>query len=285
MTMRTLKLTIAYDGTRYAGWQIQRVRSAGCGARSTRFKPTIQGTLERVLHRILRERVQVIGSGRTDAGVHALAQVAHAKTTSALPCERLQRALNHLLPRDIAILRLEDAPEDFHARFSAATKRYRYRIFTGPVVTPFLRPYVHHVRAPLRLGLMRRAFACVRGRHAFDGFARRRSLRLRPSTTDRTITEAILRRRGEEIHLEIEGDGFLHTMVRSLAGTLVDIGRGHLPPGTIARMLAHGERHLAGTTAPSRGLTLVEVTYRKPACRAFRRRTGWRAAGRRPDDG
>ena len=161
--MRTLKLTVAYDGTRYAGWQSQ-VRRNQKPVTGNQRKPTIQGTLEQVLGKILQERVTVVGSGRTDAGVHALAQIAHVKTRSAIPCARLQRSLNQLLPPDIAVARLEEADEAFHARFDARRKRYRYRLFTGAVVPPFIRPYVHHVRAPLRVSAMRRELAALRGR-------------------------------------------------------------------------------------------------------------------------
>ena len=254
--MRTLKLTIAYDGTRYAGWQVQR--SATHHARRTTQKPTIQGTLEQVLRKILQEPVVVIGSGRTDAGVHALAQAAHVKTRSAMPCARLLRSLNQLLPPDIAVTRLEEIDEAFHARFDARRKRYRYRMFTGAVPPPFIRPYVHHIRTPLNLSLMRRELAALKGRRDFRAFARQPQ----PGrTTIRAVTDARLVRRGSELHLELEGSGFLHTMARSIAGTLIDVGRGRLPAGTVRRMLTTGDRRLAGTTAPPQGLSLVVVEY------------------------
>ena len=244
--VRTLKLTIAYDGTRYAGWQVQE------------NKPTIQATLEQVLKRILRERVKVVGSGRTDAGVHALAQVAHVRISSTLPRDRLLRSLNQVLPLDIAVTQIEEAPASFHARFRTRSKQYRYRIFTGEVVTPFLRPYVHHVRIPLNVSLMRREAMRLQGRHDFRGFA---SAGATTRTTIRTISVVRLVRRGPELHLELEGDGFLQTMVRSIAGTLLDIGRGRLASGTVQRILRTGDRRLAGTTAPAQGLILVSVTY------------------------
>ena len=254
--MRTLKLTIAYDGTRYAGWQVQR------------DKPTVQGTLERILRRILRDRVCVIGSGRTDAGVHALAQVAHVRTRSRLPGERLVRSANALLPRDISILKVEEVSAHFHAQFSARRKRYRYRVFTGIAPTPFIRPYVCQVRAPLDLGLMRREAGALRGRHDFRAFARSsgagphtKRFGVGAGTTVRSLTEVRLRRRGEELHFEFQGNGFLHTMVRSMTGTLLDIGRGRLPQGTVRRMLRSGDRRLAGMTAPAKGLALISVDY------------------------
>ncbi len=244
-------LTIAYDGTRYAGWQVQAAR---------RDQPTIQGTLERVLRQILQERVTVVGSGRTDAGVHAMAQRAHVHTRSKIPRERLLRSVNQLLPCDIAVLRLDEASGTFHARFDATTKRYRYRIFTGAVVPPFIRPYVQHVRAPLDVSLMRREAAALRGRHDFRAFARTGTS---SRGTVRVITQLRLVRTGDELQFNIEGTGFLHTMVRSIVGTLIDVGRGRLPPGTIRRMLRMRNRHLTGTTAPARGLMLVFVRYGK----------------------
>ena len=255
--MRTLKLTIAYDGTRYAGWQVQR-RSRGRGARGA-GPPTIQGTLEGVLQRILQERVRVIGSGRTDAGVHALAQVAHVRIRSGMSKARLLAAMNHLLPRDIAVTAIEEPGGAFHAQFSATRKRYRYRIVTRPVVLPFIRPYVHQVRAPLNVPLMRRELWALAGRHDFRAFARAKSVRGRSTT--RAITAARLMRQDGELILELAGNGFLHTMVRSITGTLIDVGRGRLPPGTMRRLLRTKDRLQVGITAPARGLTLVSVGY------------------------
>lgn len=255
--MRTLKLTIAYDGTNYAGWQIQQIKNQKSRIKN---RSTIQGTLEQVLRRILQENVSIVGSGRTDAGVHALAQVAHVRTRSPMPAARLLRSLNALLPPDIAVLKVEEAPETFHARFGARRKRYRYRIYTGEVVPPFIRSYVHQVRAPLNVSLMRREAAALKGAHDFRAFARAPGKR---RNTRRGVTALSLIRRGQELQLDVEGNGFLHTMVRSIAGTLIDVGRGHRPPGTVRRMLASRARHLAGTTAPAQGLTLVSVTYGK----------------------
>jgi tRNA pseudouridine38-40 synthase len=248
--MRTLRLTVAYDGTRYAGWQRQRG-----GSRT----PTVQHTLEQAARRLLREPACAVASGRTDAGAHAQAQVVHVRTRSALPAARLLRSLNALLPPDVAVLRVEEAPAGFHARFDAVRKRYRYRIFTGPVPDPFIRPYVHHVTARLDLARMRREASALRGRHDFRAFAKARP----GQRTVRGVSALRLARRGAEIHLDIEGNGFLHTMVRSIAGTLIDVGRGRLPEGTVRRMLRGGGRTLAGTTAPAKGLTLTGVDFRR----------------------
>lgn len=263
--MRILKLTIAYDGTRYAGWQTQnpgRQKPEGRKQKAVgKRQQTIQETLEAVLRRILQEPVRVIGSGRTDAGVHALAQVAHIKVRSSIPRERLLRSLNQLLPLDIAVTRIEEVRPAFHARFGAITKRYQYRIFLGEVVPPFIRPYVHQVRTPLNVQRMRLEASALKGRHDFKAFARTDSVRQQRSSR-RAMTAVSLTRRGEELRLEVEGNGFLHTMVRSIAGTLIDVGRGHVPAGTVRRMLTSRKRQLAGTTAPAKGLTLVSVEYR-----------------------
>lgn len=258
MSIRTLQLTIAYDGTRYAGWQVQTARGQRPAVRGQKSrKPTVQGTLEQTLRRILQEPVTVTGSGRTDAGVHAAAQVAHLRTRSSIAAPRLLRSLNQLLPPDIAVTRIADMRRPFHARFDARRKQYRYRMFTGEVVPPFIRPYVHHVRTPLRVALMRTEAAALKGRHDFNAFVRAGT----PRATTRTITGLRLRRRGQELQLDIEGNGFLHTMVRSIAGTLIDVGRGRLPEGTIRRMLRTRDRRLAGVTAPPQGLVLMEVSY------------------------
>ena len=214
--------------------------------------------------------MRVTGSGRTDAGVHALAQVAHLKTRSSTPRRRLLHSANALLPRDIAILDVQEAPAGFHAQFSAKRKRYRYRVFLGEAPSPFIHPYVHHVQARLKMRLMRREAAALRGRHDFKAFARssgagphtkRFGVGAGRRTTVRSLTEVQLRRRGEELHFEFEGNGFLHTMVRSMTGTLLDVGCGRLAPGTIRRMLRRRDRQLAGRTAPAKGLALVSVDY------------------------
>ncbi len=250
--MPTLKLTLAYDGTHYAGWQRQGRGSA----------PTIQGVLEEIAGRILQERVRVIGSGRTDAGAHAQAQVAHLRTRRAIEPARLARSLNQLLPADVVVCRIEPVRDSFHARFDAQRKRYRYRIVTQPAVSPFDQRYVCQVLYPLQVGLMRREAKALVGRHDFRAFARAPGAAPRRGGTRRVIKDASIRRCDGELRIEVEGSGFLHAMVRSIVGTLVDVGRGRRPAGTVRRMLRTGDRRLAGTTAPAKGLTLLWVAYR-----------------------
>lgn len=221
--------------------------------------PTIQGTLEQTLRRILREPVRIVGSGRTDSGAHAEGQVAHLRTRSPMPARRLQRALNHFLPSDIAVLDVCEAPSTFHAQRSAVRKSYRYRMYTGAVPPPFIRPYVHHVRVPLDVARMRREAAALKGRHDFTAFARAEAAKRYGAR--RTIYRIALRRTGSELQLDVTGNGFLHTMVRSIAGTLIDVGRGRLPSGTVKTLLRSRQRAQAGVVAPARGLTLLNVSY------------------------
>lgn len=256
--MRTLKLTVAYDGTHYAGWQRQTSRKRTAVSRKQKQRPTIQETLEKAFEQILQKPVTIIGSGRTDAGVHAAGQVAHVRIRSSMPANRLLRAVNHLLPTDIAVLKVEEAAAGFHAQFDAVQKDYRYRVFTQPVVPPFIRPYVHPVYTPLNVSLMRRELAFLRGRHDFAAFARAGHGR---KSTVRKLMNLSLRRRGAELHFDVQGEGFLYTMVRSMVGTLLDIGRGRLKHGHLRRMLATQKRQLVGVTAPAKGLTLMSVTY------------------------
>ena len=259
--MRTLKLTLAYEGTDYAGWQIQDSRRQTSDVRHQKNRrPTIQGTLETAFRQITGERVRVVGSGRTDAGVHALAQVAHVKLHSAIRAQSLQRALNAVLPPDIVVTKIEEAPAGFHARFGARVKRYRYRLVTGGVVLPFERRYVHHVRAPLNVRLMRREATALLGRHDMRAFHK---LSRPVSDARRTVSRIWVRQRGRELLIEIEADGFLHGMVRSIVGTLIDVGRGFRPPGAIAAILKTRDRRLVGPTAPAKGLCLLHVRYRK----------------------
>lgn len=249
--MRTLKLTIAYDGTCYAGWQRQdHVRG--------KRPPTIQATLEHALSRVLGERVSVVGSGRTDTGVHALGQVAHVRTRSRLAPAVVQRATNAFLPPDIVVTDVQRVAKAFHARFGVRRKCYRYRLHVGPWRWPLTRLYAHHVTDPLNVPAMRRAACALLGTHEFRPF---QAAGGRVSDTVRCVTAARWRRHGEEWWFEIAANGFLYKMVRRIVGTLVDVGRGRRPPSVIREILDTGNAALVGSTAPAHGLTLVSVSY------------------------
>ncbi len=246
----TLKLLIAYDGTRYGGWQTQR------GPQAT--APSIQQTLETTLSRITQQRIQLVGSGRTDAGVHAAGQVAHCRMQCAMTLSRLRHSLNQLLPDDIVVRRIQRAPADFHARFDARRKRYRYHIWNSPVRDPFRRHYVHQVTASLDVRAMRRAARRLVGRHDFRRF---QTTGHPVRSTVRTIHRLTLRHAPPLLTLEIDANGFLYHMVRAIAGTLIDIGRGRWQPSVIESLLRRRSDAPAIVTAPARGLTLVHVIY------------------------
>lgn len=248
--MSVLKLTIAYDGGDLVGWQRQ---AAGV---------SIQGLIEAALTRLTGASVSIAGAGRTDAGVHALGQVASATVTGAWAPDDLRHALNALLPDAVRVLAVTEAPAGFHARFSARAKRYEYRIATGPVLSPFLRRYAWHVTHPLDTAAMIEALGVVTGTHDFAAFQAAGS---RVRDTVRTLHDARLETAGgpgdADLRLILRGDGFLRHMVRNIAGTLVEIGRGRWPPARMAEILASRDRRLAGPTAPPQGLFLVEVEY------------------------
>ena len=245
---RNIKITIQYDGTAYQGWQRQAV-----GA-------TIQEILEKAAATIFQQPVHIAGSGRTDAGVHALKQVANFKVDSALPLETVLQAMNSLLPRDIAITDAEEKPPSFHARYDALSKAYQYRIHNGPLRSPFLERYCWHIRRALDSDTMAVAADLLRGRHDFSAFQSSGSDR---KTAVRTITKAAILREGQNgIIFEIEGDGFLRYMVRAIVGTLVDVGRGKSTPDDFRAILESKNRGRAGATAPPQGLFLKEVRYR-----------------------
>lgn len=249
--MRTLKLILEYDGTNFVGWQRQ--------ARGV----SVQGLIEEALAPIAGAPVTLHGAGRTDAGVHALGQVASVSLETSLDTARLHRALNSMLPPEVRVIAAEDADPQFHARFHALSKVYEYRIVNAPFVSPFLHRYAWHVPGPLNLGAMIEAAALFAGRHDFAAFQGSRS-RSRISRTERTI-HAIGLEPGaghDRPHvLRIEGDGFLRHMVRTIAGTLVEVGSGRWPVRQVVAALTRRERAEAGPAAPARGLFLVAVRY------------------------
>lgn len=244
--MRTVKLTIAYDGTEFVGWQRQ---DNGV---------SIQGAIEDALAEIDGAPVTLHGAGRTDAGVHAVGQVASARIVSVLGDEVLARALNAHLPQAIRVTRVETVTDDFHARFSAAGKVYEYRIWNGAAMPPFLRLYAWHIPEPLDVGAMQDASRAIVGEHDFVGFRSAQSVN---HSTIREVSRAAWTTREGLLVFEIAGTGFLRHMVRSLAGTLVEIGRGQRPASDMARLLAAPDRSAAGRTAPPHGLFLVNVLY------------------------
>jgi tRNA pseudouridine38-40 synthase len=252
---RTLKLTLQYDGTDFVGWQRQ--------ARGT----SIQQLLEEAIARIEGQSVPVVGAGRTDAGVHALGQVASARMDHPIALDALQRALNAMLPEAVRVTRVECADEAFHARYSATSKTYRYVIWTDAVLSPFAARYAWQVGGPLDVAAMRDAAARLVGRHDFAAF---RASGSSVKTTIRTIAASAFRDGigGFDVPAllayDITGDGFLRHMVRNIVGTLVEVGRGRFQAETIETLLASGHRHEAGPTAPARGLWLVKVDYGPP---------------------
>jgi len=258
------KLTVAYDGTPYNGWQIQP------------GLPTIQGTLARALHHVTGETVLPQGSGRTDTGVHALGQVASVSLASPIPASNLQRALNHILPTSIRIVYIEEVPANFHARHSARRKTYEYRIAPQPICPPTLAPFVWNCTWPLDLVAMQQGAAHVIGTHDFTSFAATDpdltnriasdedddiSSATPAKTSVRTIFGSAWYREGDLLFYRVTGSGFLHHMVRNLVGTFVDVGRGRTAPELVPAIIAARARSSAGPTAPPQGLFLVEVDY------------------------
>lgn len=249
---RNLKLTIAYDGTEFSGWQVQPDTA------------TIQGVLSSAIGRITGENVLPQGSGRTDAGVHALGQVANFSTESAIPTANFQRALNDVLPPAVRIMQVEEVARGFHARKSAQAKTYRYRIYRGDVCSPFLARYVWHYPYPLLEEAMAEAAPLVKGEHDFTSFAAvdpERDQEGREMSNIRTIFSSRWEREGDELIYTVRGRGFLHHMVRNLVGTFILVGKGTLRSSDIPRILRAQERSAAGATAPASGLCLVSVEY------------------------
>lgn len=244
--MRNLRLDICYDGSRYRGWQ-----------RLSGMENTIQGKLEDCLSRILNEPIQISGSGRTDAGVHALGQVANFHCTSPMPAEEILSSLRRYLPEDIGIRSCREVSERFHARLSAREKTYRYRLWTGDDPCVFERKYVTVLREPLDEEKMARAAELFTGSHDFRAFCT--NSRMKKSTV-RTIYAIRIDRNGPELDISVTADGFLYNMMRILVGTLVEVGRGERASESIPALFG-AVRAEAGFLAPAQGLCLVEVVY------------------------
>jgi tRNA pseudouridine38-40 synthase len=247
---RNIKLVLEYDGTNYHGWQSQQ----GSGS------PTIQDALETALKALTKEDIRTVSSGRTDAGVHALGHVANFATESPIPAEAWAPALNRLLPRDIRVIASEEVPPDFHARFSAKGKQYRYVVLARSAPSALLRNYTWHVDRRLNLAKMRQAALHLVGKHDFSAF---RSSACNAKVPVRKLKALTIRKKGDQIEFILEADAFLMHMARNIVGTLVEVGLGRFTPDDVKAMLRSRDRTTAGRTAPAWGLSLVTVFYPK----------------------
>ena len=244
--MRNVKLTIEYDGTNYCGWQKQN------------NEKTIQEEIEKAIYKAVGEVVEVIGSSRTDAGVHARGMVANFKTNATIPFDKFKYAINDKLPDDIAIIESEEVSEDFHARYDSKGKTYCYSIINRQQKPAIGRNYVYHFKWDLDIEKMREACKHFIGKHDFKAF---RSLGSSVKTTERTIKELYIESEGEKINIFITADGFLYNMVRIIVGTLLKVGRGKIPVEDIEKIILLGDRKKAGPCVPAQGLILEKVYY------------------------
>lgn len=244
--MPNIKLTIQYDGTNYAGWQKQKNADS------------IQEEIEKAIRLITGEVVNLIGAGRTDRGVHSKGQVANFITKSQIPAERFKYALNSKLPTDISIVESEIVPDNFHSRYDAIGKRYRYIIYNGEIRNPLYRNYVYHVPYKLDFDAMKNSIGYFLGTHDFSAFMASNSS---VKSTIRTINSLSLEKKDDLIFLTIDGNGFLYNMVRIIVGTLVEVGTGRINGESIPSIIESKDRSNAGHTAPAQGLCLEKVYY------------------------
>ena len=253
--MRNLKLTLAYDGSAFHGWAVQP------------DVPSVQGTLIETVSRITQEKVRVYGAGRTDAGVHALGQVAHFKTRSTIPAENFLCALNTLLPPQIRVLKVEEMQPSFHARWHTVGKIYRYRILRASICPPFLWNYVYHYPYPLEEDVMIKAAPYFEGEHDFSSFCRWEEEEGKEENRVREIFSSTLTRDAgrDELVYTVHGRSFLRYMVRKIVGTLLAVGKGRIAPEDIPGIFEAKDRSLAGATAPPEGLYMAEVQYPEQA--------------------
>lgn len=249
-TERRIRITVSYDGTRFHGWQVQP------------GMVTIQSELQRAFQVITKTPVLIQGSGRTDAGVHAYAQVAAFSTTSQIPCQNVPRAMNRVLPGAIRVLSAEDVAPTFHARFDATSKLYEYRLHRSEICPPFDFPYVHHFPYPLDEPAMIAAAPVLEGEHDFSAFAAHDERYTDEYSKVRTIFSSVLTREGPRLVYRVRGSGFLKHMVRNIVGTLLEVGKGNLTMAGLATMCEGAPRAEGGPTAPASGLFLVEVKYK-----------------------
>ncbi|MBO5097057.1 MAG: tRNA pseudouridine(38-40) synthase TruA [Agathobacter sp.] len=245
--MKNYKILIQYDGTRYKGWQVQN---------STDM--TIQGKLQNVLTELAGYPVEVIGSGRTDAGVHASGQVANFHIEGDFSKEEIQEYLNHYLPMDIAVTEIEEVEERFHARFAATSKTYIYRIHTSNIPNVFERKYAYTYTTPLNVEVMKKAASYLIGTHDFMAFCGNKKMK---KSTVRTVFSIDITEKQDEIIISYMGDGFLQNMIRIMTGTLIEVGNGTKQASEIPGILEGKNREMAGFTVPPEGLMLKQVDY------------------------
>lgn len=245
--MKRVRLLVAYEGTAYHGWQVQPGGVA-----------TIEGELNRVLQTLTGEEIQVIGASRTDAGVHALGNVAVFDTESPIPSEKFSYAMNQRLPEDIVVQKSEQVPDSFHPRYCECRKRYEYTILNRKFPLPEYRNTAMFYHGSLDVERMQLAAAAFIGEHDFAGFC---SAGAQVKSTVRTIYDLQVEKKEEIISIRVQGNGFLYNMVRIIAGTLLEVGKGSIPPERMAQIIASGRRDLAGPTAPAKGLRLLEILY------------------------
>lgn len=244
--MKNIKLTIEYDGTKYHGWQIQSNVT------------TVQGVVMRAIHGLTGEKINLIGCSRTDVGVHAFGQVANFTTESGIPPDRFSYALNRMLPEDIVIKNSEEVSGDFHSRYCAKGKTYKYLFYNSTFPSAILRNRAYHVSHELNVEAMKQSAHHFLGTHDFSAF---RASGSDAKTSERTITELLLSENKDTVEMTITGDGFLYNMVRIIAGTLTEVGAGKLKPADIPGIIESRDRRSAGRTAPSHGLYLVCIHY------------------------
>lgn len=244
--MKRVKLTVAYDGTRYSGWQVQQ------------NAVTIEGILNKALSKLTGEEIAVIGASRTDAGVHAMGNVAVFDTESTIPGERFLYVLNQKMPEDIVIVASEEVPLAWHPRHQNTLKTYEYRILNAKIPDPTRRLYTNFVSFDLNIELMREGAAYLVGEHDFAGFC---SVKTNAKTTIRTITDLQVLQKEDEIIIRVTGNGFLYNMVRIIAGVLIRVGRKYYPPEKVLALLEGRERTGEAVTAPPQGLCLMEIQY------------------------
>ena len=244
--MRNIKLTIEYDGKDFNGWQKQP------------NKLNIQGNIEKVISEITKEEIELIGSGRTDAGVHAIGQVANFKTNSNIPIEKFAIAINSRLKKSIIIKKAEEVPERFHSRYNCKKKTYRYIINNSDMWSAIYRNLEYNIKMPLNLENMKKASKYFEGEHDFSAF---KASGTSSKSSVRTIYSADVKKENERIIIELTGNGFLYNMVRIISGTLVEVGLGKIRPEEIKDIIDSKNRQMAGKTLPPYGLYLVEVNY------------------------